>query len=452
MDTTTLENNNDESSSPPPALPSASSSSFFSMNELFKLPEGSEKTVSGWVGAIRDIGRVVFVVLRDASGSVQTVASNKFCTPELIELARGLHQEDLLSITGIITKNPQVAGGAELRIKNINVIARAKNPLPLDPSGKVDANFDTRLDNRVLDLRNHRVSDVFILKSRLLFECHEHFMKHGFIQVNTPKIVATGAEGGSTLFPINYYNREAYLTQSPQLYKQMLMASGLRRVYEIAPAWRAEKSHTTRHVSEFVSVDAEMAFIENEEDVMRVIEGLVKHLVSSTPADIVERFGQAMPKLEFPRITYEKACSMLGIPFGADLSSEAERELGTLMKKEQDADFYFITGYPSEVKPFYVMVEKDNPQICKAFDLEFRGLEILSGAQREHRPELLRERMKELGIEPLGFESYIAAFEHGMPPHGGFGLGIERFIEELLGLGNVREAVLFPRDCERLAP
>ena len=428
------------------------------VSEVFKkISEGDECSISAWIGTVRDLGKVVFIILRDASGSIQTVASEKFCTPDLMEKLHGLHQEDLVKISGTLVKNEKVAGGAEIKIRELEVIARAKYPLPLDPSEKVPANFDTRLDNRVLDLRKSRICEIFLLKSQLLLECHKFFTEEGFIQTNTPKIVSMGAEGGSTLFPIAYYDKEAFLTQSPQLYKQMLMASGITRVYEIAPAWRAEKSHTTRHVSEFMSVDAEMSFIKGEEDVLDVIERLVARLVFATPKPVLERFGQEdAPRIpetgKFDRVTYRDACKMLGIPFGEDLSSEQERELGRIMKEERDADFYFITGYPSKAKPFYAMVVDEDPQVCRAFDLEFRGMELLSGAQREHRPDKLRERMNALDIIPESFKFYLEAFDYGMPPHGGFGLGIERFIEQILGLSNIRETILFPRDCERLEP
>ncbi|MFH0961896.1 MAG: aspartate--tRNA(Asn) ligase [archaeon] len=412
--------------------------------------DGREVSVAGWVHSIRDLKAVKFLVIRDRTGTVQVVA-NAGTDPETFSGISGLSQEDVVSVRGRVLRSEKARAGFEIAPEKLEILAKSKQPLPLDPAEKTPALIDTRLDNRFLDVRKRKVAEIFMLESELLAETRKFFRSSGFVEINTPKIVAAGAEGGATLFPVKYYDKQAYLAQSPQLYKQMMMASGLDRVFEIAPAYRAEKSNTIRHLAEFISIDCELAFIHDENDVMDVMEDLVKALVRTTGEFFPGREGLLKVDYPFPRITCEEGAKLLNRPPGGDFSSEEEKELGRIMSGKGN-EFFFLTKYASEIKPFYIMEDSADPRVCRSFDLEFRGMEVTSGGQREHRPEELERRMKTLGLEPKDFEFYTGNFRYGMPPHGGFGFGIARFVQMLLGLDSIREAVLFPRDMSRLVP
>jgi len=287
-----------------------------------------------------------------------------------------------------------------------------------------------------------------------------YLVENGFVEVFTPKIVASGAEGGATLFKIDYFGKEAYLAQSPQLYKQMLMSTGLDRVFEIGPAFRAEPSDTVRHVSEFISFDAEMAHIRSMRDVLDVLEGCVQYTVKGIAEQCQELLSKANaeirpPKTPYPVITYSDALDLVNgegckIAMGEDLGTEGEKSLGDVLTAK-GYDVYWITEYPEEAKHFYIM-EKDGTPFSFSFDLDYRGQEIASGGQREHRYDRLVERMGKKGLEPSSFDFYLNAFAYGMPPHGGWGLGVERLLQKMLGLPNIRETILFPRDRNRLSP
>ena len=430
--------------------------------ELTEALDGKTVNVAGWVHSKRNLGGIRFLLLRDKTGIVQVTAVKKKLEPELFTTIASLSKESVISVSGQVKKNNQAPNGVEIIPETVTVLNPADTPLPLDVTGKVHAELDTRLDNRVVDLRRQNVTRVFIIKDALLAEFRRKCDDEGFVEVHTPKIVAAGAEGGSTLFPIAYFDREAYLAQSPQLYKQMLMGSGLDRILEIAPAWRAEKSDTVRHLSEFISIDMEMAFIESEEDVMGMLERVLVHAleyVRTSCSSQLEEIGVELPEssIPFPRVTYSEAVELINasgeteVEWGEDLSTEAEKVLGKIMA-EKDHDLYFITEYPSRIKPFYIMVNDERPEVCRAFDLEFRGMEITSGGQREHRHDVLVNRMKEQGLDTSDFTFYLDAFRFGMPPHGGLGLGIERVVQIILDVKNIRETVLFPRDRSRLVP
>ena len=282
--------------------------------------------------------------------------------------------------------------------------------------------------------------------------------------MSTPKIVAAGAEGGSTLFPIKYFDRNAYLAQSPQLYKQNLMATGLDRVFEIAPAYRAEASDTIRHIAEFISLDVELAFIKSSEDVMAVAEGIVtnslEHVREQAKAEL-ETLGVKIekPTTPFPRVKYKDAVEIvksegMKIEHGEDLGTEGEKALGDVMKRDKKCELYFITEFPTSLKrgTFYAKRFDEDPETTGYFDLDYKGQEIVSGGQREHRYEVLTEQMRENNLNLESFDFYLKAFRFGMPPHGGFGFGIERYVQKMLDLPNIREAVLYPRDRARLIP
>ncbi len=293
-----------------------------------------------------------------------------------------------------------------------------------------------------------------MIRDGLLTGIREYLEDQGFIETHTPKIVSTGAEGGATLFQLEYFNKKAYLAQSPQLFKQALMATGLERIYEIGPAFRAEKSHTTKHLSEFTSFDFEQSFIESQEDVMKTAEECIAHAVKHVKeheAKFLEILGKDLevPETPFERVSFSEVKQMLtekGKEIEVDLDTEAEK----MLEKEMDSDFYFITNFPAKEKPFYIMEKED--KYSHSFDLDYKGVEIASGGQREHRYDVLMNRIRKQGLDPEDFEFYLNSFKYGMPPHGGIGIGLDRVVQKLLDLSNVREAVLFPRDQERVEP
>ncbi|WP_456395077.1 aspartate--tRNA(Asn) ligase [Thermococcus sp.] len=423
---------------------------------------GKRVKVAGWVYEIKDLGGIKFLWIKDREGIVQITAPKKKVAPELFAIIPKLKAEDVIAVEGIVSFTPKAKLGFEILPERIEVLSRARTPLPLDPAGKVKAELDTRLDNRFIDLRKPEIMAIFKIRSSVFRAVREFFHREGFIEIHTPKIIATATEGGTELFPMKYFEKDAFLAQSPQLYKQIMMASGLDRVYEIAPIFRAEEHNTTRHLNEAWSIDAEMAFIENEEEVM----GLLEKLVAYTIGYIKENNGKELeilsfeleePKLPFRRISYTKALEILAdlgkeIPWGEDIDTEGEKMLGGYIKENYDEDLYFLYQYPSEAKPFYIMKYDEKPEISRSFDLEYRGVEITSGGQREHRHDILVEQIREKGLNPESFEFYLKAFRYGMPPHGGFGLGAERLIKQMLNLGNIREVILFPRDRKRLTP
>jgi len=325
---------------------------------------------------------------------------------------------------------------------------------------KVGAELDTRLNHRTLDLRKPAVRAVFELRTAVLAGFREAFLKRGFIEVETPKILRQGAEGGATLFGVDYFDARAYLAQSPQLYKQMLIGAGFERVFEIAPAFRAEPSDTVRHITEFTSLDAEVGYLENAEELRSLLEGIVADTLRSTKATLTERghpLAERIPEMQtpIPRIPFATCEEWLGRP-GAeqDLGTEDEKAIGERAEKELGAPFYFITDFPTAVKAhtFYAQRQDAHPNLTYYFDLDFRGLEITSGGLREHRLERLLANMEQAGVNPASFEGYLEPFRYGMPPHGGWGLGIDRIVQTLAGLSNIREARLFPRDRYRLDP
>jgi aspartyl-tRNA synthetase len=415
-------------------------------------------TVAGWMEETRTLGAIAFVILRDKKGTLQLTLLKKKLPEELFNLLVGLSRESVISVTGLCKPNEKVRNGYEILPESVNVLSVAETPLPLGIVDKVEADFDTRLDNRVLDLRKPEQQALFKIRDAVLEAADSHLRSEGFLEVHTPKIIASSSEGGTEMFTLQYFERPAFLAQSPQLYKQSLMATGLDRVFEIAWYFRAEEHNTRRHLNESTAVDIEMAFIDSEEDVMGVLERLVTAMwkrASECTAELETlKKTVTIPSLPFARLKYDDIVKDLQakkspIEWGQDLSTEDERILGDVMK-DQGVDFYFITKYPLKVKPFYTMPE--GSKYARGFDLECKGIEISSGSQRINDMNLLTERIKACGLNPGDFTAYLAAFRYGMPPHGGFGFGIERFLMELLELPNIRETILFPRDRTRLTP
>jgi aspartyl-tRNA synthetase len=425
--------------------------------EISKREYNSSVAVAGWIEDVRNLGSIAFLILRDKTGTLQlTILKKK--SPEFFEQLISLPRESVISVKGFCKENEKVRNGYEILPESVDILSVAETPLPLGVVDKVEADFDTRLDNRVIDLRKPETQAIFKIRNAVLAAAHGYLRSQSFLEVHTPKIIASSSEGGTDVFKLRYFEKEAFLAQSPQLYKQSLMATGLDRVYEVAWYFRAEEHNTRRHLNESTAVDAEMAFIKDEEDVMKILEHLVHAMWKcagqcSEELQVLKKIV-TIPKLPFTRVCYDDAVSKVQerkspIQWGMDLSAEDERLLGDIMK-EDGIDFYFITKYPLESKPFYTM--PDGEKYSRGFDLECKGVEISSGSQRIHDVALLKERLKTCGLDPKDFDAYLKAFRYGMPPHGGFGFGIERFLMELLDLNNIRECILFPRDRSRLTP
>jgi len=422
--------------------------------------EDGTVTVKGWVQDTRNLGGISFITLRDRYGTLQITMPKKKIDPELFDSLTKLPRESVISVTGEVKESNQTALGVELIPISYVLYSEAGVPLPMGVVDKVNVEMDTRLNHRFMDLRKPETRAVFEIRSLVIKLISEAMTENGFVNINTPKMVASGAEGGATLFNIDYFGRPAYLAQSPQLYKQMLMSTGLDRVFELGPAFRAEHSNTNRHVTEFISFDGEMAWIDKQEDVMAMIETVIDHVLVNLKEKgkkYLDILGKeiTIPKRPYPLLTYSDCLKMVvkqGLPLkdGDDLGTEGEKIIGDIMA-EKGNELYFIIEYPEEAKPFYIM-EKAGTALSFSFDLDYKGQEISSGGQREHRyPELLK-RMEKKGLDPSDFEAYLEAFRYGMPPHGGWGIGVDRLVTKVLDLPNVREAILFPRDVSRLTP
>jgi len=420
---------------------------------------GETVTVAGWVHEIRDLGGIAFLILRDTTGKIQVKFEKDEMDDALVEAGLGVHRESVISVTGAVETEERAPTGVELVPESVEILAAADPELPLDPTGKVDAELPTRLDNRTLDLRKAEVQAIFEIRATVLAAVRNAFRELDCTEVNTPKIVATGTEGGTELFPVTYFGREAFMNQSPQLFKQLMVGSGLERVFEIGPIFRAEEHNTPRHLNEATSIDFEAAFIDDggAMDVCETIVTAAYERVATeceTELSALGLDGFEVPDGEFPRLTYGEAIERINatgevdpLAWGDDLSTEAERALG-----EAVGSHYFVTDWPSEIKPFYIKDREGDETLSTGFDLMHPRLELVSGGQREHRHDHLIEGFEQQGLEPEAFEYYTKMFRYGMPPHAGWGLGADRLVMTMLDLDNIREAVLFPRDRQRLSP
>ncbi|MGN1321891.1 MAG: aspartate--tRNA(Asn) ligase [Methanosphaera sp.] len=425
-------------------------------NQISPENEGETVKVTGWVHEIRDLGGIVFLLLRDKNGITQITAPSKKVSAEMMEDIRAARKETIITVTGTVQKSPKAPNGIEIIPSNIDIINVAQLPLPLDTTEKVDAELDTRLDSRFMDIRKHDVSAIFKIKSQMLHTARNYFYDHDFTEITTPKLVASATEGGTELFPITYFEKEAFLGQSPQLYKQMMMATGLDNVFEIGQIFRAEEHDTLRHLNEALSIDAEMSF-RSQEDAMNTLESLIKAILANIQencATELEDLGHELdiPTEPFPVVSYDKVLDIVNshdveMNYGDDLSRAAEKVLG-----EEMGSYYFITEWPMSIKPFYVMPSTKDPEISTSFDLMYRDLELSSGSQRIHDYDLLYSRLEAKDLNPDSFEKYLEAFKYGMPPHSGWGMGADRLTMVLTGSKNIRETVLFPRDRRRLTP
>lgn len=427
---------------------------------------GKIVTVAGWVSVRRDHGKLIFLVLRDRSGSMQLVIAPQHA--EALAAAAHIRAESSILVSGLVKERPGPSQEhalpterVELEVQHLTVLAQPSGELPIDISKpELDLNLDTLLNHRTLTLRHPKVRALFKVYSELLRAYADTLHAAGFIEIKTPKILSAATEGGANYFKIKYFEREAFLAQSPQFYKQAAM-SAFERVFEIGPVFRAEPHFTTRHVNEYTGLDAEMGFIESMEDVMaeleRTVFALFRHL-RSTVAPEVALFGANMPaEVAIPRMRLDEARAILKREYNkeledGDIDSEGERLISEYVQRTTQSDFIFLTHYPTVARAFYTLPSPNNPLESESFDLIFRGVEIASGAQRIHDPQLLVQVLKARGLDPATFEDYIEVFRLGVPPHGGWGLGSERIIQKLLGLASIKEAVLYPRDVKRLRP
>lgn len=419
--------------------------------------------VSGFAQTIRKQGGIIFLILRDVTGIIQTLVLKS--NTEAFTTAQDLSLESVVTIKGEAKENAQAPGGIEILIESIEVLSKAQPelPIPVDEKGEGETNIDQRLDWRYLDLRKERNSLIFKVWT-LMDKVYTDFLTdQGFIQIHSPKLMSTPSETKAELFEVDYFDRKAYLAQSPQFYKQMAQAAGFEKVFEIGPVFRADPSFTSRHNTEFTGYDLEMSFIESHEDVMQLEEKLLVDMIEKVKdkygSDIKNVFGRdlSVPTIPFPRITFAEAKAITkgqGVAGEkpADMSAEEERILGQYVKDKYGHEFVFITDYPIEGRPFYHMRHKDNPKLTMSYDLLWNGLEVTTGAQREHRYDVLVSQVKDKGLKVEGLENYLNFFKYGCPPHGGFGAGPNRFIMKLLGLDNIREATYLYRGVKRLTP
>jgi len=411
---------------------------------------GQKVLFGGWIEDLRKLGKMTFLTVRDVTGLAQVIV--KEATSKEIE---GITRQSVIRVEGIIQETRARDFECEIKAEKIEVLANAVYPLPIDPIGRLESNIDNRLNARALDMRNQKTASIFKLRHQVLASIRKTLTDKKFIEINTPKIIGSASEGGANLFSLEYFGKQAYLAQSPQLYKEQ-MTIGLERVYEIASFYRAEKSHTGRHLSEFTSVDVEAAFMDYT-DVMNVLEALVievyKHVVENCKKE-QKAIGIEIkvPSSPFERITYSQVLEELksegeDLKFGDDLLDSHLRIIG---KKHHG--FFFLIDWPMKLKPFYIREKDDDPKISRSFDLQFGYLELSSGGTRLHDPKKIRARLEEQGLDPSKFSNHLQTFDWGMPPHAGWGLGLERLLTTLIGIDNVREVVLYPRDPDRLTP
>jgi nondiscriminating aspartyl-tRNA synthetase len=422
---------------------------------------GQQVTLQGWLHKKRLLGGLTFINIRDRSGLTQVVIKDK----DEVEKLRGMQIGTVLEVAGTAVDEPRAPGGVEIHEAKVTVHVPVTDEPPIEidkPLSHKPDNLDTLFDNRVVGLRNLQEQKIFRIRSELTRFIREFLYKQDFVEIHTPKLVAGAAEGGAEVFKTDYFGQEATLAQSPQLYKQ-IMVGVFERVFEIAPAFRAELSATTRHVSEVTMLDVEMGFIEGHEDVLNFLQDMVFNVLTRMYAehgDDLKSLNAPELKLteKFPRYTMAEIHKLYQEATGKDMSKEIdltpdeEKWICEYAKQHDGCEAVFATGLPESKMKFYHM--KGEEGTARSADLLFRGIEISTVPQREHRYENLIEQMKKAGIDPAhpGFSHYLLAFKHGLPPHGGFGFGIDRLTEKTIGLGNVKEAILFPRDINRLAP
>ncbi|MFH0970876.1 MAG: aspartate--tRNA(Asn) ligase [Candidatus Diapherotrites archaeon] len=433
--------------------------------ELRKENAGKETILEGWTDTFRGTGKIGFLLLRDRTGIVQ-VFLNKELTSQF---AHQLKPETVVRVKGRVNARPEnqikkemPTGEIEIDASTIEILSEAETPLPIDLAlDNTTTALDKRIDYRFLDVRREKIKSIFIVRSKVFALTTIFFDEEEFVNIQTPKLTAAGVESGAEEFKLPYFGKTASLAQSPQIYKQMFVVSGLEKVYSIEPIFRAEKSHTTRHLTEFTGIDLEMGFIESEEDVMNVVEKYFQTLLTRIKEECREELTKLNVTIDvpgkIPRITIQEARTLLAkkgkiIPEDDDLDAEGEKMMGEYVREKYQCDFVFMLNYPWKKRPFYHMRPKNEPKGTKSFDLLYKGVEIGTGAQREHRLPILIAQAQEKGISMEKMTFYRDIFRYGCPPHGGIGLGVDRIVKQMLNLENVKEAILLPRDPERLTP
>lgn len=416
---------------------------------------GEKATVKGWVHRIKLLKSVAFVIVKDRTGLVQCVC--ELSTPELDHLTH----ESVVEIEGLVAKGQNDYQSFELHVTGMKLLNAPAMPLPIQVNGKgMDIQLDTLLNHRVLALRHPQERAIFNIQSTLAKAFRVFLQDNGFTEIFTPKLVKEGAEGGANLFELKYFEKKAYLTQSPQFYKQMMVISGMERVFEVAPVFRAEQHSTRRHLNQYVSLDLEMAFIDDFHELMALETALLKSMIkaieleNAKDLDSLDVSCPAVPEV-IPEMKLSEAIHLLKTQYGkteldGDLDPEGERLIGEHIYKTTGSEFVFLTHYPRDKRPMYTMPSGESE--TEGFDLLFRGLEITTGGLRIHHYETLVEGFRYKGLEPEGYETYLEAFKYGAPPHGGLAIGLERLTAQLLGFENVRRTTLFPRDAQRLTP
>jgi len=409
--------------------------------------------LQGRVYNLRKMGAISFLVLQDRAGLAQVV----FEKP--VEANIGA----IVNINGLAKKEERAPGGAEVRGEKLTVMADVAGEMPIDLSKKeLNVGLKTLLDNRPITLRHESVKAIFKISNTVVRAYGEAMRQRDFMEIKTPKILGAASEGGANFFQIDYFGKKAFLAQSPQFYKQ-ITCGVFERVFEVGPVFRAEPHFTTRHVNEYISLDAEMGFIESYEDVLamlsQVVSAIFKEIAKNHEAELAI-YNAVCPKVpdKIPQIKLAAVKKIIKekygyqIPADTDIDPKGERLAGQYAKEEYDSDFIALTHYPANMRPFYTMPDESNPEETKSFDLIFRGTEMVTGGQRIHQYDKLVANMKKFGLDPKDFTFYLQAFKYAMPPHGGWGMGLERIVYKLLGLKSIKEAVLFPRDVKRLTP
>ncbi|MGB9740975.1 MAG: aspartate--tRNA(Asn) ligase [Candidatus Bathyarchaeia archaeon] len=417
--------------------------------------DGVEVTLFGWVQEVRDLGGIRFIILQDREGTIQVTVPRKKVSSEVLSKSQMLQKRYSIGVVGTVQKTNMTPRGVEVIPKEIRIFNTAVPQLPLDITGKTPAKLEVRLDARALDLCKEENVAVFKIQHTAVEAIRDFLFEKGFLEVHTPRIIASATEGGAALFSVDYFGRKVFLAQSPQLYKEQLVMS-LEKVFEVGPFFRAEESHTRMHTSEFVSVDVEQAFADAE-DVMQLLEQLIQHVCGVVKEKCRRELATLkykidVPEVPFKRLTYDDVLKELKsrdieVPWGEDIPTPALRTLGKIHPA-----FYFITDWPTHSKAFYIKPRDENPKLCEGFDLMWRWLELVSGGTRIADKELLIKRLKEKGLNPDSFKYHLQAFDYGMPPHAGWAIGLERLTMMLTGKKNIREVTLYPRDKFRVTP
>ena len=429
------------------------------VKQLAALPDGPV-VIGGWVEKLRDQKRIQFVILRDESGDVQVTYPRREEQDALADKVSSLTNGSFVWVTGRLVHDERVKlGGLEIQLDDLEIISLADPETPIAD----DTSIDKRMDWRFLDLRRPEMNLVFRIQTTIEAAWRKYWVENGFVEIHSPKLMASPSESNAELFKLEYFEGHAYLAQSPQFYKQMAMMSGLGRIFEIGPVFRADPSFTSRHATEFVSVDIEVSWIDSHEDIMAIQEQLLHAALSAVKEqhgeEILARFGVdvVVPSLPFPRIPLHEAVEIVAargheIARGGDMDPEGERQIAAHVAETFGHEFVFLTDYPASVRPFYHMRSETDSTLTKSYDLIWRGTEITTGAQREHRLDVLIEQVKQKGLEPEGLQTYLDFFKYGAPAHGGFGMGLLRVLMLLLHQPNIREVGFLFRGPNRLEP